>query len=62
MYESKKWVAVTKDSNGKIEIFHKWIDAQESWTVEAFRQEVEGWNVTILAMFREDDVAMVCSL
>jgi len=62
MSETKKWVAVTKDGNGTIKIFHKWIDEQESWTIEAFRNEVKGWNVTILAMFREDDVAMVCSL
>ena len=62
MHESKKWVAVTKDSTGKIEIFHKWIDEEQSWTIDAFREEVKGWNVTILAMFREDDVQMVCSL
>lgn len=62
MNESKKWVAVTKDSNGNIQIFHKWIDEEESWTIEAFQREVKGWNVTILAMFREEDVVMVCSL
>lgn len=62
MNESKKWVAVTEDGNGTIQIFHKWIDEQESWTIEAFRDEVKRWNVTILAMFREDDVKMVCSL
>ena len=62
MHETKKWVAVTEDGNGKINIFHKFIDDQEAWALEAFQREVEGWNVTILAMFREEDVTSICSL
>lgn len=62
MNETKRWVAVTEDGNGKIQIFYKFIDESESWAVEAFQREVEGWSVTILAMFREEDVVGICGL
>lgn len=62
MSETKKWVAITEDRNGGIQIFHKWIDEEETWTIKAFQHEVEAWNVKILIMFREDAVTMVCGL
>ena len=62
MYEAKKWVAVTRRVDGKIEIFHKWVDELEPWAIEAFRDEIIGWGGEILAMFRADDVEMGCSL
>ena len=62
MYESKKWIAVTKDNDGKIQFFYKWIDEEERTSIDNFVHEVKGWNVTILAVYREEDVIMHCTL
>ena len=62
MRENTKWVIVAEDGNGKTHIFHKWIDEGESWTLEAFQNEVKSHGVTILASFREEDVVSVMSL
>ena len=62
MNECIKWVAITKTEDGAVRIFHKWVDEEQNGAVDAFREEVEGWGVIIYAMFRKDDVDMVCSL
>lgn len=56
----KTWVALVEDGNGKIHFFTKII---EDDMVEDFQSEVEGWNLgPILAIFRKEDVAEICSL
>jgi len=60
--EPTKWVAVAKNDDGEIFIFHDWI--YSSVDFERFCLKVERWRggLTVLAMFKEEDVVEVCSL
>ena len=60
----KRWVIVARNSAGKIIFFYKWIVEDESEPVYLgnFVQEAKGWNVTILALYREEDVVEHCQL
>ena len=62
MHEMKKWVAVTEDGNGKIRIFHKFVDEEDPGQLNSFQYHIQSFNVTILAMFRQDDVTEICGL
>lgn len=59
--EMEKYIAVT-ESAGKIKIFDKFIDESEEKAIQNFIDEVKGWNVKILAIYKESDVVEHCSL
>lgn len=59
--ETEKYIAVT-ESAGKIKIFDKFIDESEEKAIQNFIDEVKGWNVKILAIYKESDVVEHCSL
>ena len=54
---SVKWIVITRNKDGKIEIFKKYTEYYDG-----FEHEVKGWGNTILCTYRENDVVNVCSL
>lgn len=59
---TSRYVAITVNKDGKIEIFYKYIQDRDTKEIEQFEQEVKGWHNNLLCIYNEDDVIMKCAL